>query len=58
MYFNTFKGLLILTRLGKLGTELGKSVRGGANLVGGTDSKGGYIPKKLYVKTKESGPLE
>ena len=24
---------------------------------GGVDSRGGYVPKMLYVKTKESGPL-
>ena len=27
------------------------------NLVGGVDSRGGYVSKNLYVKTKESGPL-
>ena len=26
-------------------------------LVGGMDSRGHYISKMLYVKTKESGPL-
>ena len=26
-------------------------------LIGGTNSRGGYISKNLYVKTKESGPL-
>ena len=25
---------------------------------GGTDSRGGYVPKILYVETKESGPLD
>ena len=25
--------------------------------VGGVDSRGGYVSKILYVKTKESGPL-
>ena len=31
---------------------------GGVDLVGGSvDSRGGYVSKILYVKTKESGPL-
>ena len=30
----------------------------GVDLVGGgVDSRGGYVLKNLYVKTKESGPL-
>ena len=33
------------------------SRRGGVDLVGGVDSRGGYVLKILYVKTKESGPL-
>ena len=34
------------------------SRRGGADLVGGgTNSRGSYVLKNLYVKTKESGPL-
>ena len=32
--------------------------RGGVDLVGGgVDSRGGYVLKILYVKTKELGPL-
>ena len=31
---------------------------GGVDLVGGVESQGSYISKILYVKTKESGPLE
>ena len=27
------------------------------DLVGGANSRGGYVSKNLYVKTKESGPL-
>ena len=27
------------------------------DLVGGMDSRGGYVSKILYVKMKESGPL-
>ena len=35
------------------------SRRGGVDLVGGgVDSRGGYVSKILYVKTKELGPLE
>ena len=30
---------------------------GDAGLVGGANSRGGYVSKNLYVKTKESGPL-
>ena len=30
---------------------------GGVDLVGGADSRGGYVPEILYVETKESGPL-
>ena len=30
---------------------------GGVDLVGGVDSRSGYVSKILYVKTKESGPL-
>ena len=30
---------------------------GGADFVGGANSRGGYVSKNLYVKTKESGPL-
>ena len=30
---------------------------GGANLIGGANSWGSYVSKKLYVETKESGPL-
>ena len=31
---------------------------GGVDLVGGSvDSRGGYVSKILYVKTKELGPL-
>ena len=30
---------------------------GGANLIGGANSRCGYVSKNLYVKTKESGPL-
>ena len=34
------------------------SRRGGVDLVGGgVDSRGGYVSKILYVKTKELGPL-
>ena len=34
------------------------SRRGGVDLVGGgVDSRGGYVLKILYVKTKELGPL-
>ena len=34
------------------------SRRGGVDLVGvGVDSRGSYISKILYVKTKELGPL-
>ena len=34
------------------------SRRGGVDLVGAVvDSRGGYVSKILYVKTKESGPL-
>ena len=33
------------------------SRRGGRNLVGGVDSRGGYVSKILYVEMKESGPL-
>ena len=29
----------------------------GADLMGGANSRGGYVSKNLYVKTKESGPL-
>ena len=29
---------------------------GGAHLVGGADSRGGYVSKNLYVYVKESGP--
>ena len=36
----------------------GFPVRGGVDLVGGgVDSRGGYVSKILYVKTKELGPL-
>ena len=36
----------------------GFPVGGGVNLVGGSvDSRGGYVSKILYVKTKELGPL-
>ena len=36
----------------------GFPVGGGVDLVGaGVDSRGGYVLKILYVKTKESGPL-
>ena len=31
---------------------------GGVDLVGGADSRGGYVSKILYVEMKESGPLE
>ena len=34
----------------------GFPVGGGRNLVGGVDSRGGYVSKILYVETKESGP--
>ena len=36
------------------------SHRGSVDLVGGggMESRGGYVSKILYVKTKESGPLE
>ena len=30
---------------------------GGADLVGGANSRGGYVLKNLYVKMKVSGPL-
>ena len=30
---------------------------GGVDLIGGMDSRGGYISNILYVKMKESGPL-
>ena len=34
------------------------SRRGGVDLVGGgVDSRGSYVSKILYVKTKESGPV-
>ena len=34
------------------------SRRGGVDLIGGgMDSRGGYVSKILYVKTKELGPL-
>ena len=34
------------------------SRRGGVDLVGGAvNSRGGYVSKILYVKTKELGPL-
>ena len=29
----------------------------GINLIGGIDSRGGYVSKILYVETKESVPL-
>ena len=33
-------------------------VSGGPRIsLGGVDSRGGYVSKILYVKTKESGPL-
>ena len=35
----------------------GFPVGGGIDLVGGSDSRGGYILKNLYVETKDSGPL-
>ena len=36
----------------------GFPVGGGVDLVaGGVDSRGGYVSKILYVKTKELGPL-
>ena len=36
----------------------GFPIGGGMDLVGGgVDSRGGYISKILYVKTKELGPL-
>ena len=33
------------------------SRRGGIDLVGGVDSRGGYVLKIFYVETKESEPL-
>ena len=30
---------------------------GGVDLIGGVDSRGNYVSKILYVKTKESGAL-
>ena len=33
------------------------SRRGGTDLVGGANSRGGYVLKNLYVKMKESGPI-
>ena len=33
------------------------SRRGKVNLLGGVDSRGGYVSKILYVETKESEPL-
>ena len=30
---------------------------GGANLIGGVNSRRGYISKNLYIEMKESGPL-
>ena len=35
------------------GSRISRRVGGG----GGVDSRGGYVSKILYVKTKESGPL-
>ena len=35
----------------------GFPVGGGVDFVGGVDSRGGYVSKILYVKTKELGPL-
>ena len=35
----------------------GFSRRGGVDLVGGVESRGGYFSKMLYVKTKETGTL-
>ena len=38
--------------------EPGFPLGGGADLVGwGANSRGGYVSKNLYVKTKESGPV-
>ena len=40
------------------GSRISRGGGGGADLVGGgANSRGGYILKNLYVKTKESGPL-
>ena len=35
----------------------GFPVGGGVDLIGGVDSRGGYVLKILYVKMKELGPL-
>ena len=35
----------------------GFPIGGGVDLMGGHDSRGGYVSKILYVETKESGSL-
>ena len=50
------------SRLPKVGgaTIRGNTVYSGGSRIsrkGGVDSRGGYVSKILYVKTKESGPL-
>ena len=60
LYLITFKMPLICTKIDKSYSSGGSRIsrRGGVDVVGGgVDSRGGYVSKILYVKTKELGPL-